>query len=201
MESLQQHIEALIFSSDRPVSVSELIEVVTKLSDSFIQSSEVEKILIGLQEKYAQPKYAFELVQSGGGYQFLTKSAYHDTIALLIAQKSRHRLSTAALETLAVVAYKQPVTKGDIEKIRGVNCDYTLQRLLEKELIVIEGRDTTPGRPILYSTSESFMDYFGLNGIQDLPKLKDIQEEEGSSIGAEEVITEISNSDPSPSEN
>lgn len=186
MESLRQHIEALIFSSDRPVAVSELIEVLSKLSDSFIQSAEVEKILADLQKKYSKPEYAFELTQTGGGYQFLTKSAYHDTIALHLAQKSRHRLSTAALETLAVIAYKQPVTKGEIEKVRGVNCDYTIQRLLEKELIVIKGRDEGPGRPILYETSGSFMDYFGINSVEDLPKLKDIRQEEGSSIGMTE---------------
>ena len=195
MESLKQHIESLIFSSDRPVETTELIEVLSKLSDTFIQSSEVERILIELQEKYEHDEYAFELVQTGGGFQFLTKSAYHDTIALLIAQKFRHRLSTASLETLAVVAYKQPVTKGDIEKIRGVNCDFSLTRLLERELIVISGRDTGPGRPILYETSESFMDYFGINSVEDLPKLKDIKDTEGSTIGSEEpVVQEI---DPS----
>jgi segregation and condensation protein B len=197
MESLQQHIEALIFSSDRPVEIGELMEVLTKLSDSFIQSSEVTKLLDQLQEKYAQPDYAFELTQSGGGYQFLTKSVYHDTVALHIAQRSRHRLSTAALETLAIIAYKQPVTKGEIEKVRGVNCDYTLQRLLEKELIVIKGRDSGPGRPILYETSESFMDYFGINSVDDLPKLKDIKEDEGSSIGLPEAASQPSEVDPS----
>lgn len=184
METLSRHIESIIFASDRPVTTAEIIEVVTKVTDGFLQTSEVENLIDDLRAKYASEDYAFELAQTGGGYQFLSKSAYHDTIGLFIAQKSRNRLSTAQLETLAIVAYKQPVTKGEIEKVRGVNCDFTIQRLLEKELIVIKGRDPGPGRPIIYSTSDNFMNYFGINSVDDLPKLKEIREEE-SSIGVD----------------
>jgi segregation and condensation protein B len=96
-------------------------------------------------------------------------------VAQLNGEKFLKKLSTAALETLAIIAYKQPVTKGEIENIRGVNCDYAVQKLLEKDLVIITGRkENAPGQPLVYCTSKSFMDYFGINSVEDLPKLKDI---------------------------
>lgn len=113
--------------------------------------------------------------ESGGGWQFLTKRAYHQTIAQLNGDKFLKRLSTAALETLAIIAYKQPITKSEIEAIRGVSSDYSIQKLLDKELIVITGRnESTPGKPLVYATSRHFMDYFGLNSPDQLPKIDDI---------------------------
>src|SRR5205814_85362 len=117
--------------------------------------------------------------QSGGGWQFLTKKEYHKTIAQLNGDKFLKRLSGPALETLAIIAYKQPVTKGEIESIRGVNSDYTVQRLLEKELIIISGRnEKLPGHPLVYSTSKNFMDYFGINSADDLPKIREVLAEQ-----------------------
>ncbi|HEX3080306.1 MAG TPA: SMC-Scp complex subunit ScpB, partial [Puia sp.] len=119
--------------------------------------------------------YPFEVRESGGGWQFLSKKEYHKTIAQLNGEKFLKRLSTAALETLAIVAYKQPITKGEIESIRGVNSDYSIQKLLEKELIVIIGRnEEMPGKPLIYSTSKTFMDYFGINQTADLPRLREV---------------------------
>jgi segregation and condensation protein B len=113
--------------------------------------------------------------ESGGGWQFLTKKHFHKTIAQLNGDKFLKRLSTAAMETLAIIAYKQPITKGEIESIRGVNSDYSIQKLLEKELIVITGRsENLPGKPLVYATSKSFMDYFGINTSEDLPKIKEV---------------------------
>jgi segregation and condensation protein B len=129
--------------------------------------------LIQLVEKYTSEDYAFQIYQIADGYQFLTKPAYRASIGILLKQKSKKRLSTAALETLAVIAYKQPVTKTEIEQIRGVSCDYALQKLLEKELIIIKGKSETVGRPILYGTNQRFMDYFGINSLKDLPQPKD----------------------------
>ena len=118
---------------------------------------------------------AFELKQSGGGWQFLTKKEYHKTIAQLNGDKFLKRLSSAALETLSIIAYKQPVTKGEIESIRGVSSDYAVQKLLEKELIIISGRnEKMPGHPLVYCTSRNFMDYFGINSADDLPKIKEV---------------------------
>jgi segregation and condensation protein B len=110
----------------------------------------------------------------------LTKPAFQSSVGAILKQKVKKRLSASAMETLAIIAYKQPVSRPEIEKIRGVNCDYAIQKLLEKELIEMAGKADTPGRPGLYRTSRKFMDYFGLNHINQLPDLKEFQPEENS---------------------
>lgn len=148
---------------------------------------EEDHILAALNElilRYEHDEFAFGLYEMGGGYQFLTKPAYQASIGILLKQQSKKRLSASALETLSIIAYRQPVAKSEIEQIRGVNCDYTVQKLLEKELIEIKGKADTVGRPLLYGTTEKFMEYFGINSLQDLPTLKDFKEEENS-IGQE----------------
>jgi segregation and condensation protein B len=140
---------------------------------------QVETAIEGIKEKYDTEFYAFELKQSGGGLQFLTKAAYHKTVALINGDKFIKKLSTASLETLAIIAYKQPITKSEIESIRGVNCDYAVQKLLEKDLIIISGRnEDAVGKPLIYATSKSFMDYFGINSADDLPKISEVLMEE-----------------------
>ncbi len=140
---------------------------------------QVESAVEGISEKYSTEFYAFELKQSGGGWQFLTKKEYHKTVAQLNGDKFLKRLSTAALETLAIIAYKQPITKSEIESIRGVNCDYAVQKLLEKDLVIIAGRnEEAVGKPLIYATSKSFMDYFGINSTDDLPKINEVLMEE-----------------------
>ena len=138
------HTEALIFASDKPLTSTELTEHVNTAL-GFIEDraslEQVESALEGIKEKYNSEFYAFELKQSGGGWQFLTKPEFHKTVALLNADKFIKRLSAAALETLAIIAYKQPITKSEIESIRGVNCDYAVQKLLEKDLVIISGRN------------------------------------------------------------
>ena len=129
-------------------------------------------------------------------FQFLTKGAYHNTVGQLLKIHSKKKLSRAALETLSIIAYKQPITKSDVEKIRGVSCDYTIQKLLEKELLTIIGRSDGPGRPLLYATSEKFMNYFGLKSIKDLPKIKDFKEVDNQ-IGEQAPIEEASPNDGS----
>ncbi len=149
-----------------------------------------------LQARYAQEGYGFELTEIAGGYQFLTKPAYHNTVGTFLRQTTRKRLSRAALETLSIIAYRQPITKSDMEKIRGVSCDYSVQKLLEKELVEITGRDEGPGRPLLYGTSAKFMDYFGLKSLEDLPKPKEFKEadfEIGEKAPIEENVTEGDN--------
>lgn len=176
------HIEALIFASDKPLVAEELVELVNNAL-GFIEDratiEQVEAAIDGIKEKYSAEFYAFELKQSGGGLQFLTKPAYYKTVALLNGDKFLKRLSTAALETLAIIAYKQPITKSEMEAIRGVNCDYAVQKLLEKDLVIISGRkDEAVGQPLLYSTSKSFMDYFGINSAADLPQISEVMMEE-----------------------
>ena len=144
----------------------------------------LEKALAELQEKYRSEEYSFSLEHLGAGYQFLTKPAYQASISILLKHQSQKRLSTAQMETLSIIAYKQPVTKTELEQIRGVNCDYSIQKLLEKGLIMIKGKSDSLGRPLLYGTSEKFMNYFGINDLKDLPQPKDFLPDENQ-IGEE----------------
>lgn len=130
-----------------------------------------------VEEKFLSDEFSFQLSKAGGGYQFLTKPAYQTSIAILLKQQSKKRLSTSAMETLAIIAYKQPISKTDIENIRGVNCDYAVQKLLDKGLVEIKGKAETIGRPMLYGTSPKFMEYFGINDLVDLPVPKDFTTE------------------------
>ncbi|HEX5024168.1 MAG TPA: SMC-Scp complex subunit ScpB [Agriterribacter sp.] len=176
------HIEALIFASEKPLTSLELVDLVNNAL-GFIEDratlEQVEAAVDGIREKYGSEFYPFEMRQSGGGWQFLTKADFHKTIAQLNGDKFIKRLSAAAMETLAIIAYKQPITKGEIESIRGVNCDYVVQKLLEKELVIISGRsEELPGKPLIYVTSKSFMDYFGINSADDLPKIKEVLSEQ-----------------------
>ena len=176
------HIEALIFASEKPLTNIDLVELLNNalgFIDDRATLDQVEAAVDGIQEKYSAEFYAFELKQSGGGWQFLTKKEFHKTVAQLNGDKFLKRLSIAALETLAIIAYKQPITKSEIEAIRGVNCDYAVQKLLEKDLVVIAGRnEDAVGKPLIYTTSKSFMDYFGINSTDDLPKISEVMMEE-----------------------
>ncbi len=172
------HIEALIFASDKPLTSPEVTEYVNNALGFIADRASMEQVeaaIEGIKEKYDSEFYAFELKQSGGGWQFLTKPEYHKTVALINGDKFIKKLSTAALETLAIIAYKQPITKSEIESIRGVNCDYAVQKLLEKDLVIISGRnEDAVGKPLIYSTSKSFMDYFGINSADELPKISEV---------------------------
>jgi segregation and condensation protein B len=172
--ALRLDIEALIFASEQGIRVKEICQLLEQHYAQSVLREEVEEQIEVIRAHYAESETVFELVEIGEGYQFLTKSAFHGLIQQLDAYRSKKKLSQAALETLAIIAYKQPITKGEIEQIRGVNCDYSIQRLLEKELIHIAGKSDSVGRPLLYGTSELFMDYFGIKHPKDLPQLKEI---------------------------
>ena len=182
ISNLIPHIESLIFASDKPLTTLEITDLVNNtfaIMDEKIDLDQVESALEAIVEKYSTEFYPFEVRMSGGGWQFLTKKDYHKTVAQLNGDKFLKKLSAAAMETLAIIAYKQPVTKGEIESIRGVSADYAVQKLLEKELIIITGRnEKLPGHPLVYATSKNFMDYFGINSAEDLPKIKDVLAEQ-----------------------
>jgi len=187
------HIEVLIFASEKPLNAAEIVELINNafgFLEERVTIDQVESAVQGICEKYQSEFYPFEVKESGGGWQFLTKKDFHGTIAQLNGDKFLKRLSNAALETLAIIAYKQPITKGEIESIRGVNSDYSVQKLLEKELIVISGRnESLPGHPLIYATSRNFMDYFGINNTDDLPRIREVladQEVEGTLIRPED---------------
>ncbi len=173
--------EALIFGADKPISTTDIEQI---LKDSIQEEEDIDKeklssALDAIVEKYASDFYPFEVKQIGGGFQFLSKKDFYPTLAKLNGEKFTKRLSTASMETLAIIAYKQPITKGEIEHIRGVNSDYSVQKLLEKELIVISGRmEEMVGKPLTYNTSKSFMNYLGLNNLDELPKLSEMISQE-----------------------
>lgn len=162
--------------------------------DVKIKEKELEEMLDKLVEKYKADKYPFHIVGIGGGYQFMTKSAYYPLVSQFLKLESKKKLSRAALETLAIISYKQPITKSGMEAIRGVNCDYSVQKLLEKELVEISGRAEGPGRPLLYATSEKFMNHFGLKSLNDLPKIKEFEN------ASNEIGLMVSDEAPAPQE-
>jgi segregation and condensation protein B len=184
MDFLQNHIEALIFCSQEPVRHEEIRQCLSEMFEADVPEVDVLSALEALLVKYEAETSPFQVYKIGGGYQFLTKPAYQSSLSIFLKQKSKKRLSTSALETIAIIAYKQPITKTQIEQIRGVNCDYAIQKLLEKELVEIKGKSDGVGRPVLYGTSDKFMEYFGINDLKDLPNPKDFAKEENT-IGEE----------------
>lgn len=189
MDKLSHHIEALVFIAENALTLKEIKNCLedqfgTKLSKDMLIAA-IEQLM----QKYQSEDFAIEMIEISNGYRFMTKGAYYNTVATYLKQSTKKKLSKSALETLSIIAYKQPVIKSELEQIRGVSCDYSIQKLLEKELVEIVGRSERPGRPLLYATSEKFMDYFGLKSIEDLPKTKDIATPENS-IGEESIIEE-----------
>ncbi|EIM73365.1 chromosome segregation and condensation protein ScpB [Nitritalea halalkaliphila LW7] len=181
---LERHVEALVFCSTAPIKVREIQACLEDMFGTVVEEAHIQEALERLRVRYADEQFSFGLEQLSGGYQFLSKPAYHPALSVLLKQQTKRRLSVAQMETLAIIAYKQPVTKSEIEHIRGVNCDYAVGKLLEKELITIRGKSDAIGRPLLYGTSDKFMEYFSINDLRDLPQPKDFSAEENE-IGLE----------------
>ena len=163
-------VEALLFAAPEPIAASRIASA-TNLSRGAI-----EAIIEELNADYGDTGRSFRIENIAGGYRLLTLPRYERYILKANMRQRTAHLSHAALEALAVIAYKQPVTRGDIERIRGVDCGGILKNLMAKELIVIDGRSPAPGRPIVYSTSEFFLEFFGLPSIEHLPPLAEIQD-------------------------
>ncbi len=189
IEHLPQHIEALVFTSTEPIGLEDIQDCLTEAFGLEMPLEKLEEAVAWLRNRYNHTDFSFELVEIAGGLQFMTKGAYHNTVGTYLRQNTTKRLSRSALETLSIIAYKQPVTRSEMEKIRGVSCDYALQKLLEKELVSISGRADTVGKPLLYATSPKFMDYFGLRNMEDLPTPKEFKLPENT-IGAPEAMEE-----------
>ena len=169
--------------------MSDLKESLEKALESSFQEEEILESIERLKMKFQSDDFSFELVEISYGYQFMTKGAYHRIVGEYLKQITKKRLSRTALETLSIIAYKQPVTKPEIEQIRGVSSDYSLEKLLEKNLIEIKGRDDGPGRALIYETSKKFLDYFGLKSMRDLPNIKDFGNHENQ-IGVSDSVFE-----------
>ncbi len=190
MEFLPQHIEALIFAAPEPISLGELQGVLQETFGLEFAEWVLLEAVGELKGRYDHARHSFEIVEIAGGYQFMSKGTYHQTIGVHLRQQSTKKLSRSALETLSIIAYRQPVTRSDLEKIRGVSCDYAIQKLLEKELVTITGRADSVGRPLLYGVTDRFMDYFGIKSLADLPQPRDFKLPESSIGDPDEIMVE-----------
>jgi segregation and condensation protein B len=177
LDFLQNHIEALIFCTPSPIKLADIKACLSEMFNAEVPEEDIQDALLRLEEKFQAEEFSFQVNKAAGGYQFLTKPAYQASISIMLKQQSKKRLSTSAMETLSIIAYKQPISKTEIENIRGVNCDYAVQKLLDKGLIEITGKAETIGRPMLYGTTLKFMEYFGINDLQELPTPKDFSTE------------------------
>jgi segregation and condensation protein B len=164
-------IEALLFASDAPLSPSRIREVVGEMGDD-----EIREAIDGLRADYRAGSRAFDVFEIEGGYQVLSRPEFASWVERLFVERRKTRLSRPALETLAIIAYKQPIVKAEIEMIRGVSSDGVVRTLLERNLITITGRAEGVGRPLLYGTTREFLNYFGLNDLIDLPKIEELRE-------------------------
>ena len=171
-------IEALIFSSDDSLGSAEIINATKGIDgeDIEITTKDVESVVEQLNQKYSEGNHSFRILKIANGYLFATMEEYAKYVGYLSSEKTRRRLSPAALETLSIIAYKQPMTKPELETIRGVNSDHIISSLLEKNLITIKGRSESIGRPLLYATTDEFLKYFGLNTLSDLPKPRELED-------------------------
>lgn len=168
-------VESVIFASEEEIAAKQIKEIIDR-GGVRVSLAEVEEAVNVLNSDYTRDNKSFEILKIAGGYTFATKKEYGRFIGKLFEEKQKKKLSPSALETLAIIAYKQPITRSEMEFIRGVNVDYIVNSLLEKDMITIYGRSEAPGRPILYKTTNTFLKVLGLNSIEDLPKLKEINE-------------------------
>jgi segregation and condensation protein B len=170
-------IEALIFASPEPVSWNKLSEIVKESEEELVLGKlNIERIVEQLNERYEQNDLSFRIQETGGGYTFVTQSRYHPWLSIYQHENAYRRLSQAAIETLAIVAYRQPITKPEVDSIRGVDSGYMLRQLLEKMLVQVSGRADTTGKPLLYKTTDTFLKHFGINSVDELPKPREIDE-------------------------
>jgi segregation and condensation protein B len=173
-------VEALIFAAKEPIGIDTILEVMNEAEDGTYIEEDIEQIVQYLMVKYSDNQNAFEIKEISDGLVFLTKPTYDKILSIYLKKTEVKKLSKAAMEALSIVAYKQPITKSEIEQIRGVNSDYAIQKLLDRDLIDIIGRNDGPGRSLIYKTSQLFLDYFGLKSMADLPTLKEISPEVNS---------------------
>ena len=177
-------LEALLFSSDKPLAVEEMHQAFAEP----VEAGDLRSTLESLKSEYESSERGFKLVEIAGGWQFLTDPACADYLRRFHETSQKRRLSNASLETLSVIAYRQPVARAEIEYIRGVNVDGAIKSLLEKHLVRVSGRKEAPGRPMLYATTREFLEYFGLQSLKDLPTLKEFKE---SDLGGHLVPPEL----------
>ena len=175
-DDLKPILEALIFASPDPLTPETMVELLDGTP-----REDIEPALAALQAEYEE-RAGLQMVQVAGGYQICTRPELHDWVRRLFHQHSKQRLSVQALETLAVIAYKQPITSAEIAEIRGVNVSGVVGTLLERHLVKVTGRKQVVGRPFLYATTHEFLNQFGLSDLGDLPKVEEMAEALGMEV-------------------
>jgi len=182
--TLAKVIEALLFSAQTPLSAKEMVDVIKRAGQAEelprnefakVRESEVAAALEELKIEYGQQERAFQLVEKAEGWQLATDPAYANWVRQLFPAPKPARLTAPALETLAIIAYRQPITRPDVEAVRGVAIDRVLQTLMERGLVKISGRAEIPGRPLLYETTQFFLDHFGLRNLDELPNVEELR--------------------------
>ena len=173
-DGLRSAVEALLFASEKPLSVDEI----KNAFEDGVSAGDIQASLELLKQDYEAQERGFQLAQIAGGFQIVTHPRFASYLKKFYQAREKKRLSQAALETLSVIAYKQPVTRADIEAIRGVNVDGAIKSLMEKDLIRMVGRKEVPGRPILYGTTRDFLERFGINSLKELPPLSEFTEKD-----------------------
>ncbi|HEX8298097.1 MAG TPA: SMC-Scp complex subunit ScpB [Rubricoccaceae bacterium] len=198
LERLDFAVEALVFASDAPLRAEDVARAVGEVTGADVAPEGVAASVERLNAEYDGTDRAFRIVAFGGGYRMATVEAAAPFLRVLFAQTDERRLSRSLLETLAVVAYKQPVTKPEVDHVRGVGSDYALRSLLEKDLVALAGRSETVGRPLLYGTTERFLDLFGLGTLDELPRPREIDELLADPRFARERADLLAQLDPPP---
>lgn len=174
---LSSVIEALIFASPEPITAKKLCELIAQGDEQLeLEADAIEPFVDKLNQRYEENGLAFNIEHVAGGYTFATKKRYEPWLSIFQHEDAYRKLSQSAIESLAIVAYKQPVTKPEVDEIRGVDSGYILRQLLEKVLIEVSGRLDAPGKPLLYRTTKHFLKHFGINSIDELPKPREIEE-------------------------
>ncbi|MDI6400826.1 SMC-Scp complex subunit ScpB [Balneolaceae bacterium ANBcel3] len=170
-------IEAILFAADRPLSAVHIAKVITETELSPpISEDDISETIQVINSQLEKEDRAFTIELKGGGYTFATRPKYHRWLEFFQHQNAKRKVSASALEALAIIAYRQPVTKPEVDHIRGVDSGYIVRQLLEKDLIEVAGRYEGPGRALLYRTTPVFLQHFGLNSIEELPKPREIEE-------------------------
>ena len=187
-------IEALLFASPHPLTQKQINQIFEN------NPPVLNSVISELRKKYIRENHAFEIQTIAGGFQLNSHPEYDIWIRRLLNKTGKLYLSTAALESLAIIAYKQPVNRFEIESIRGVDCSGVLKTLLNKNLVCIKGRDEGPGRPLLYGTTDDFLEAFGLGKISEMPKLKEIVELTQDDELSNEMQVDIFSEDSVPKE-
>ncbi len=169
-DEVKRIVEALLFAVQEPISVRKICEVVEG-----VETKEIREVIQQLREEYDTHDRVFQIEEIANGYQLLSRPEYHEWISKIRKKSGESKLSQQALETLSIIAYKQPIIRAEIEAIRGVQSGQMIRTLIEKGLVKITGRDEVLGRPLLYGTTTKFLDHFGLKSIKDLPKVEDLE--------------------------